>query len=134
MPNDEVFQSIAVKELHVSELDARSVNGTIKGGLISLGEDSEVTISSGAITVTQSYHNVDTEADAASDDLTTINGGVTGQILVLRSNNSGRDIVLKDGGGNLTLSGDFTLAGNNDTIMLILKSNGYWSEISAMTN
>src|SRR5574343_848241 len=43
----------------------------------------ELTIASGAITVTQTFHRVDTEADAASADLPTITGGADGQFLVI---------------------------------------------------
>ena len=35
----------------------------------------ELTIASGVIAVTHSYHEVDTESDAATEELNTINGG-----------------------------------------------------------
>ena len=80
---------------------------------------SELTIATGVITVTGSYHNVDTEADAASDDLDTINGGVDGMEVVLRANNDGRTVVVKDATGNLQIAGDMTLDNTQDTITLI---------------
>ena len=48
----------------------------------------ELTISSGAVTVTGVSHTIDTESDAAADDLVTINGGADGQILTIRTENS----------------------------------------------
>lgn len=61
-----------------------------------------LTISAGEITITQSYHTVDTEASAATDDLDTIlGGGNEGEILVLRQSDSARDITIKNGAGNI---------------------------------
>ena len=79
---------------------------------------SELTIATGAITATGSYHRVDTEADAASDDLDTINGGVDGMILTLRAENDARTVVVKDGTGNIQIAGDMTLDNVQDTITL----------------
>ncbi len=63
----------------------------------------ELTIASGAVTVTQTFHRIDTESDAASDDLTTINGGADGQFLVIRAENGGREVVVTTA-GNITTS------------------------------
>lgn len=70
-------------------------------GKINIGVSTELVISSGAITITRSNHTVDTESDSASDDLDTINGGVTGDILYLRTENDARDVVIKHGTGNI---------------------------------
>jgi hypothetical protein len=80
---------------------------------------SELTIATGAITVTGSYHDVDTQSDDATDDLDTINGGTDGMRLVLRANNSGRTVVVKDGTGNIQCVGDMSLDNIQDTIELI---------------
>jgi hypothetical protein len=96
---------------------------------------SELTIATGAITVTGSYHNVDTEADAASDDLDTISGGTDGAILVLRANNDARTVVVKDSTGNLELTGDMSLDNTQDTITLIFDNAlSAWLEISRSDN
>ncbi len=79
----------------------------------------ELTIASDAITVTGSYHRVDTQSDAASDDLSTINGGVDGMRLVLRAENTARTVVVKDGVGNIQCVGDMSLDNTQDTIELI---------------
>lgn len=63
----------------------------------------ELTIASGAVTVTQTFHRIDTESDAASDDLTTINGGADGQFLVIRAENTAREVVVTTA-GNITTS------------------------------
>lgn len=95
----------------------------------------EVTISAGVITVDRSFHKVDTEADAATDDLDTILGGETGVRLVLKAAHSARTVVLKDGVGNLALAGgDFELDHENDRIEMIYAENGVWCELSRASN
>lgn len=92
-----------------------------------LGAD--LTIAAGVITVTSNIHAIDTEAAAASDDLDTINGGYPGLRVTLSAKNAARTVVLKDGTGNLSLSGDFSLTDTADRIELV--SNGStWFECS----
>ena len=110
-----------------------SAGVTVSGGITTLGSFSELTINSGQITVTQSVHTVDTEGDAASDDLETINGGTTGSILVLKSVTGSRHVVLKDGTDNLRLNGDCELGISNDTITL-MKVSTVWREMSRSLN
>ena len=93
----------------------------------------EKTIATGAITVTKQFHYVDTEADAATDDLDTINGEPPVDFIVLRAINTARTVVVKDGTGNLRLSGDFSMDHTDDTITLI-KSGSVWLEISRSDN
>ena len=96
---------------------------------------SNLTIASGAITVTTSYSRVDTEASAATDDLNTINGGVDGQRLVLSAAAGARTVVVKDGAGNIRTAGDFSLDNTQDTIELIFNGSvNEWYEISRSDN
>lgn len=102
-------------------------------GTLSLGALVELTISSGAVTITKAFHSIDTESDAATDDLGTINGGFPGMILIISAQNDSRTVVVKDGTGNLSLSGDFTMDHSGDTLMLV-KTSGNWREISRSDN
>lgn len=77
-----------------------------------------LTIATGVITATGSYHLIDTEGAAASDDLDTINGTVDGQFLVIRAADTTHTVVAKDGTGNLKLAGDFTMDNSEDTLLL----------------
>lgn len=97
------------------------------------GPGTTLTISSGTITVTGSYHLVDTEGAAATDDLTTIEGGVAGQILYLRTANSGRDVTLKSGAG-LLLGSDVLLNGSGDVVQLIRINSTTWAKVSHSDN
>jgi hypothetical protein len=102
---------------------------------LNTGPSRELTIASGAITVTgrDSFITIDTEADAATDDLDTITGGITGQTLIIRTVTGGRDVTLKDEVDNLSLAGDFTLTRIEDTIVLF-KGGTNWLEISRSDN
>ena len=70
-----------------------------------LGAPTELTIAAGVITVTRSYHEVDTQGDIGADNLDTINGFVDGMILVLKAINPGRTVTVRDGAGNIELEG-----------------------------
>lgn len=98
-----------------------------------VGDGSELTISAGEITVTTGFHKVDTEADAFTDDLDTINGTLEGQIIRLRAADSSRTIVLKDGTGNLKLPSDISLDNEEDSITL-LNINGTDLQATASSN
>ena len=112
-----------------------SPSGTLQvGGTLVCGTGGELTISSNVIAVTHSFHTVDTESDASTDDIDTINGGVAaGQMLTLIANNTARSIVAKDGTGNLKLAGDFTMDNVEDTIMLVYDGSN-WLEVSRSGN
>ena len=108
---------------------------TLNTGSLNLGPRPELTISGGVVTKTASYHNLDTEADAASDDLDTINGGVIGDLIILESTDSARDVTVVHGTGNMRLEGglDFGLADSNDRIVLLF--NGVnWIELTRSNN
>jgi hypothetical protein len=93
----------------------------------------ELTIAAGVITVTGSRHTVDTQGDAASDDLDTINGGTDGDILILRSANNARTVTVKDSTGNIQLAGDFSLSSTGDAIVLYF-SGSAWIELTRSNN
>jgi len=101
--------------------------------MIKLGAPTELTIAAGVITVTHSYHTVDTQGDAGTDDLDTINGGVEGDILILRAENSARTVVIKNGTGNILMPADMSLDNVADIEMLIFDGTN-WLEITGSSN
>jgi hypothetical protein len=78
-----------------------------------------LTISTDAITVTQTIHTIDTEASAASDDLVTINGGTDGQLIVIRAFHTDRSIVVLETGNILTAGIPITLDSTGKYLMLV---------------
>lgn len=105
----------------------------VSAGKVRLTNATELTIASGAITATQGYHTIDTEADAASDDLDTISGGTAGDILIITAANDARTVVVKDGTGNVQLAGDMTLDNTQDTLTLIYNGSA-WLEVARSNN
>lgn len=99
--------------------------------------EASTTIASGAIDAPSIRYNlltVDTEASAATDDIDTINGSILGQVITLKAADSSRTVVVKDNTGNINLNGDFSLTNINDTITLIYRDPGQWSELSRSDN
>lgn len=87
-----------------------------------------LSISSGAITVTRSYHIVDTESDAATDNLDTINGGTDGKFLMLQSEHADRHVVVRDNIGNIRMPANFTLSHPLDKLILTYDgTNSVWT-------
>jgi len=92
---------------------------------ISLGAASELTISGGVVTKTQSYHTIDTESDGATDDLDTINGGAAGDILIFSPAHTDRTVVVKDGTGNIDCDADITLDATSEYVVLIYDGSNW---------
>lgn len=86
---------------------------------IGWGSAVELTIATGAITKTQSYHTIDTEGDASTDDLDTISGMSDGDIICVRAEHADRTVILKNGTGNLILGGDIHLDNVGKYVALI---------------
>lgn len=65
---------------------------------------------SGVITLTHARHLVDTAADAATDDLVTVNGLAAGEQAIISPESGARDIVIKTTGNIISYTGSqFTL-------------------------
>lgn len=97
--------------------------------------ESTLTIVSGSITPTRGLHSIDTEAAAATDDLTNINqtNHPDGRLFFLRAANSARDVIVKHGAGGTgqILLGDSTDLTLVDTTMwlVLLRSGTTWVEV-----
>jgi hypothetical protein len=98
-------------------------------------EDITQTIVSGVISVGSSYVPVNTEGNAATDDLDTINGGLLYQRLIVKASNSARTVVVKHGTGNILLDGsaDKTLDNANDMLELFY-DGANWLQLSFSSN
>ena len=107
-----------------TDLEDRLLQSLATDGDLNFTADTELTIATGAITITQNWHNVDTEADAATDDLDTINGGTDGYFLILRPNNTARTVVIRHNVGNILCVGNanFTLDDDHDFVILVYEA------------
>ena len=92
-------------------------------------KETELTIATGAITLTCDWHTVDTESEAITDDLDTINGGTRGMVLRITPANGARDVVLTEN-GNIHIDGvggTLTMEDTNDVATLIYReSTSMW--------
>jgi pectate lyase len=98
---------------------------------------SNLIVASAEITVPSNgvYFSVDTEGAAATDDLETINGGVDGRMIILRSYLTAQAVTIKDNVGNIRMAGgDFTFTSTTNRITLMFDASlgvsGIWYEIS----
>ena len=93
------------------------------------------TLASDAITISISAAGVrvDTESGAATDELSSIFGGVVGQRISLKPVSASRVTTVKDNVGNLRLAGDFVLNSSVNQITLLF-SGSTWDEVSRSIN
>jgi len=85
---------------------------------ILLEEADELTIAAGSVTIAKSYHSIDTEGDAVTDNLDTIADGTEGRILYLRANHTDRTVVLK-ASAHLVIGTDISLDDTDKYVALI---------------
>ncbi len=106
-------------------------NHVKEGRLLSKGAELTIDATAESITVTDSYHLVDTASDASSDDLKTINGGAqAGQLLILQAAHTDRTVVVHKNDGNIKMAADITLDDATDTITLIYNGTN-WNMLSS---
>ena len=96
-------------------------------GTLNFDDATTLTIASGAVTKTQSYHSIDTEGIAASDDLDTINGGTAGDLLYLKAADDTHTVVLKHGTGNIVTpdGSDYSLDDANKVVALLFDGTNW---------
>lgn len=124
--------------------DASGVNWVTAGTT----DKTELTISAGAVTATLNYHTIDTELDAASDNLDIITPSVSagsdadGYNLDIRPVNDARTVVVRHNqnagnAGNILIPSDasITLANEDDIVRLRydidLDTNGAWVVVAS---
>jgi hypothetical protein len=132
--------------IHAAEISNNdSAAVTITGGYVltgpaNVGSAGSLTIASGAVAITKTYHTLVVEGGAGSgaDSLATATGGVEGDILILKTTTSGANdqVTISDGTGSNTfiLAGaDFVMNHVDDRLELI--HNGTeWVETSRSGN
>jgi len=96
------------------------------------------TISGGAVTFAGSYMVIDTEGGAATDDLTTINGGSDGDLVLITLNNSSRNVVIKHNVGNIFITEEEDILLDLQTDSVLLRYDGInanaWYVVSRSIN
>jgi len=112
-------------------------NIAVIGDKLNLGPiGAALVVTTNAVTITASYHQLQATGTAAQRSLRVINGGVEGDILVLRKDStSPGDVIIDDNavGGNIQSAGDFTLTNEKDMIAFIFDGTS-WCELSRSNN
>src|SRR5512139_45282 len=98
----------------VTDVKTRLSTVISSGGYLQFQAPTNLTISSGAVTVSRNIHTIDTESSAASDDLDTINGGAAGWFLMVRPYSDLRTVVIKHGTGNIYTSTGYDISLDNE--------------------
>ena len=110
--------------------DIGTGGGTENVSLFSFDVPTELTINAGVVTATSSNHTIDTQGDAPTDNLDTINGGTDRQLLLIRAENTARTVVVKHGTGNIhTLSGTDITLDNTEKALLLYYDGTNWEVI-----
>lgn len=137
-PSSALFDISAIEgAAELSAGNTFSGNNTFSGdttltGDLNLPSDGELTIASGSITTTGSNHSVDTEGDAATDDLDTIVAGSDGQLLLLTIADDARDVVVKHGTGNIVTPNGEDITIDTTAQKLLLSYDGAnWTVVSS---
>jgi hypothetical protein len=127
LPVCEVLMATDTTAISNQLITDRRVGAGGGGGGLNPGEPSELTIDAGAVTVTGGYHTVDTEADAAADNLDSIDASALGEgeLLILAAENAARVVTLRSGEDNITLTGpNYALDAAAKRIMLQKTAGG----------
>ena len=124
--------NIGFRGIHSSG-DIVSSGNLTTNSFLNLNPTTELTIASGTITATKSFHTVDTQSNAATDDLTTINGGTVGKMLIITAEDDARDVIVRDDSGNIALIGDFTMDNSQDKLAMIFDGTN-WLELFRADN
>ncbi len=108
-------------------------NHIINLAILNFNDATELTISSGIITATQSFHSIDGSGDA-SDDLDTINGGAEGDLITIVAEHPDRTITVTENGNLLVdVAGNFAMDNSGDTWSAIYNGT-HWLETSRSNN
>lgn len=111
-------------------IERLQVGDLLDFGKLNLGPVSQLIVVAGAVTITGSYHSIFSPSNV---NLTDINGGTEGDVLVIRGAPIGGDISVRDGTGNLRLAGNFSLSDATDT-MVMLFNGATWIELCRSNN
>ena len=99
-----------------TDLKTRLAHSINAAGMLEFDQEALLTISSGAVTVAQNLHRIETEGGAASDYLDTINGNSNGLWLIFRPTNDAHTVVVRHNVGNI-----YCVGGSNISLDAINK-------------
>jgi len=118
----------AISEISIdADINMQGVHALLNVESLGFQAPSELTIATGAVTQTQSIHTLDTEADAASDDLDTITVLTNSTFLTVRLADNSRIVTLKHGTGNLNLPGSEDIVMTANALYILMYNGSAWN-------
>lgn len=118
VPKEDKVQIAAVVE-YSWDKDGDLIIRQVETALLNLTDPTTLTISAGVVARTQSFHLIDTESAAATDNLDKATGGNLGDFLVLKPANIARDVTVRHVASG-TDDGQFGLRGLQDKVLATL--------------
>jgi hypothetical protein len=115
---------------HDGRIERLQVGDLLNIGKLNLGPVVLLTVVASTITITGSHHYIFSPTVA---NLNTINGGVEGDILILRGDVGSAIITAKDNTTNLRLAGNFAINNPTDTMVLLFDGTN-WLELARSNN
>ncbi len=98
---------------------------------LDLQPSTELIVATGAVTQTQSMHTLDTEADAAADDLDTITIATDMSVLTVRLEDNARVVTLKHGTGNLQLPASADVVMTANSLYTLIYNGTAWNMVTS---
>lgn len=93
-----------------------------------------LTVNANSVTMSQSWHRLSASGTSAQRRLNTINGGESGDFLLLEKDGSSPDNpIIEDEAGNILSAGNFTLNSTRDKIAFIFNGTN-WVELFRSNN
>lgn len=106
----------------------------VTGGFLGLGTPTELTIASGSVTPTQSFHLIDTEGDAATDDVDTFatTNASQGDKVCMYQVDPARDVTYKHATGNILMKGaaDLTPGSGQRIHCWVWDGSTWWRQLA----
>lgn len=118
--------------VYSGSVETLQVQDRLDLGRLNLGPMTQLTVAANAITVTGSVHSVFSAAPPNPVQLTTINGGIDGDVIILRGVDNAHTRFM-DNTGNLRLSGNFDFTAATDFIVLYCDGTN-WNQLAASNN
>lgn len=118
-----------------ADVDFANFLGKNVAGIV-LSASTELTLASDAITPTRELHTVDTQSNAAADDLVTLTADAAkiGRKVILRAENASRVVTVKSTGNIQLIDGDCVLDSLSKNIELLQDTATTWVELGRNIN
>ena len=120
-----IIDALGKLSSRLKKLEVKTVSGLDPLRLL---DGSSLTISSDQITITRSFHILIAETGAV-DDLSTIQGGIEGQVLAVKVD-TGMTITVKHGLGNIELNGAADQAISGEQTLVLFYDGDTWTDIA----